>query len=160
MVGYKNAEMALCNQLKMRPNRIVRENTLKNVSPLCQRVSPSNRLQTLCTSILCQRVTLYFKKNHSKKNYNLTVTQLQRIILTGGQAHSRLSHVTLNVLARSSQRSRTAQDEATIEKRIPLGYIAKKNKKLAQLTQKHLHELLLFSIFAADLSNTDAKIFA
>ncbi len=62
MVGYKNAEMALCNQLKMRPNRIVRENTLKNVSPLCQRVSPSNRLQTICTSILCQRVTLYFKK--------------------------------------------------------------------------------------------------
>ena len=100
------------------------------------------------------------KKNHSKQNCNLTVTQLQRIILTGGQAQSRLSHVTLNVLARPSQRFRTAQDEATIEKRIPLGYIAKKNKKLAQLTQKYLHELLLFSIFAADLSNTDAKIFA
>ena len=62
MVGYKNAEMALCNQLKMRPNRIVRENTLKNVSPLCQRVSPFKTLHDICTSILCQRVTLYFKK--------------------------------------------------------------------------------------------------
>ena len=49
MVGYKNAEMALCNQLKMRPNRIVRENTLKNVSPLCQRV-------TLYFKILCVTV--------------------------------------------------------------------------------------------------------
>ena len=31
---------------------------------------------------------------------------------------------------------------------------------MTQLTQKYLHELLLFSIFATDLSDTDAKIFA
>ena len=62
MVGCKNAEMALCNQLKMRPNRIVRENPLKNVSPLCQRVSPFKTLHALYLSVLCQRVTLYFKK--------------------------------------------------------------------------------------------------
>ena len=75
MVGYKNAEMALCNQLKMRPNRIVRENTLKNVSPLCQRVSPFKTLQTLCTSILCQRVTLYFKKNQTITGSVLLITE-------------------------------------------------------------------------------------
>jgi hypothetical protein len=31
---------------------------------------------------------------------------------------------------------------------------------MAQLTQKYLHELILFTTFAADSSNTDAKIFA
>ena len=31
---------------------------------------------------------------------------------------------------------------------------------MAQLTQKYLREVILFGIFAADLSNTDAKIFA
>ena len=31
---------------------------------------------------------------------------------------------------------------------------------MAQLTQKYLHEFILFCIFAAYLSNTDAKIFA
>ena len=33
-------------------------------------------------------------------------------------------------------------------------------KKIIQLTQKYLHELLLFHIFVAELAVTDAKIFA
>ena len=37
-----------------------------NVTPLCQRVSPLKTLHALCTSWLCQRVTLFFKKNYSK----------------------------------------------------------------------------------------------
>jgi len=40
------------------------------------------------------------------------------------------------------------------------GYIAIKIIKLVQLTQKYLLESILFSIFAAYLSNTGAKIFA
>jgi len=55
--------MAFLNRLKMKLNRIVRENTLENVSPLCQRVSPFKTLLGLCTSMLCQRVSLFFKKS-------------------------------------------------------------------------------------------------
>ena len=52
MISYKHAEMALWNQLKMKLNHAVRENTLKNVSPLCQRVSPFKTLHALYTSEL------------------------------------------------------------------------------------------------------------